>query len=312
MAARPSTARSEISSAISEDGYSSRPQSALNQNPSLPNPPSSQHGYVHLRGVTQPTNRSLRSDPPPPPSPGASSARHSEVSQTSRTHVPSLTAQGFHKPMSSHRLQALRRPPGSRVMKPPEPIPDGDDDADADDAASVTSSRQGPFHAMPRGHRPAVSLATEYTQSEAPENFDTTSHDHVSNPDGDTGLVNGAKRERPRPKHLNIAAGHTSEDAPQKSPLSFRSVRSGFSLRTKARLEPGHQHLSSNITSPEFPPSKKPSPPVRETMGKNYEYFEGNTIFWGGGRFQNARDRPINIATGVFLVLPAILFFAFS
>jgi palmitoyltransferase ZDHHC9/14/18 len=51
---------------------------------------------------------------------------------------------------------------------------------------------------------------------------------------------------------------------------------------------------------------------MKSALGKNYEYFEGNTIFWLGGRLQNARDRPINIATGVFLVLPAILFFVFS
>lgn len=310
MAGRPSTARSEISSAISDDGYGSRPQSAVNQNPSVPNASSSQHGFAHLRGYAPSTHPSGRSDGVGPPSPGTNSARHSELSQKSRTHVPSLTAQGFHKPMSSGRLQALRRPPGSRAMKPPEPIPDRE--GEVSDAASVTSSRQGPCHAMPKGHRPAVSLATDYTQSEVPENFDTTSHDYVSNPDGDTGLVNGARREKPRPKHLNIAAAHTSEDTPQKSPLSFQSVRSGFSFRNRNRPEPGHQQLASNATSPEFPPPKRPPPPVQNNMGKNYEYFEGNTIFWGGGRFQNARDRPVNIATGVFLVLPAVLFFVFS
>ena len=162
-----------------------------------------------------------------------SSARYSEVSHTSRTHVPSLTAQGFHKPMSSHRLQAMRRPPGGRATKPPDPIPDGD--GDADDAGSMASSRQGPVHAMPKGHRPAVSLATDFTQSETPDSFDGASRDQVSNPDGDTGLVDGARREKQRPKHLNIAATHTTEGAPQKSPHSFRS---GFSLRSKNRLEP--------------------------------------------------------------------------
>jgi palmitoyltransferase ZDHHC9/14/18 len=309
MAGRPSTARSEISSALSDDGYGSRPQSAINPNPSLPNPSSGQHGFAHLRGITQPTDRSIRGDPAAPSSSPSASNRQSETSHTSRTHVPSLTAQGFHKPMSSHRLQALRRPAGGRVVKPPEPIADQDD---GDDAGSVASSRQGPFHAMPRGHRPAVSLATEYTHSEAPETVDAQSHDYVSNTDGDTGLVNGSKREKPRPKHLNIAASNTNVDPAQKSPLSFRSVRSGFSLRSKSRPEPGHQHLSSNATSPEFPPAKKPSAPAPKSMGKNYEYFEGNTIFWGGGRFQNARDRPINIATGICLVLPAILFFVYS
>ncbi|OAL39908.1 hypothetical protein AYO20_00820 [Fonsecaea nubica] len=313
MAVRPSTARSEISSAISEDGYGSRPQSGVPL-PALPNPPSSQHGYAHLRGITQPTNRSIRSNPSPatpaaPSSTAGSSRPQSPVSQGSRTHVPSLTAQGFFKPMSSQRLQAqrLRRPLGARTMQPPAPIPDGDVD---EDARSVASSRQGPFHAMPRSHRPAPSITTEYTQSEAPDTADAASPDFASQNDGDTQLVNGVNSQKPRrPSRLNIATTLKAGDPPQKSPLSFRS---GLSLASKHRLESGHLHLSSNATSPAYPPDTNTEVAVKSALGKNYEYFEGNTIFWLGGRVQNARDRPINIATGILLVLPAILFFVYS
>ncbi|KIW34758.1 uncharacterized protein PV07_01516 [Cladophialophora immunda] len=313
MAVRPSTARSEISSAISEDGYGSRPQSGVPL-PALPNPPPSQHGYAHLRGITQPTNRSIRSNPSPgapaaPSSTAGSSRPQSPVSQGSRTHVPSLTAQGFFKPMSSQRLQAqrLRRPLGARTMQPPAPIPDGDVD---EDARSVASSRQGPFHAMPRSHRPAPSITTEYTQSEAPDTADAASPDFASQHDGDTHLVNGANSQKPRrPSRLNIATTLKAGEAPLKSPLSFRS---GLSLASKHRLESGHLPLSSNATSPAYPPDSNTEVAVKSALGKNYEYFEGNTIFWLGGRVQNARDRPINIATGIFLVLPAILFFVYS
>ncbi|ETI23952.1 hypothetical protein G647_05759 [Cladophialophora carrionii CBS 160.54] len=313
MAARPSTARSEISSAISEDGYVSRPQSGAPL-PALPNPPASQHGYAHLRGITQPTNRSMRSNASPavpaaPSSTTGSSRPQSPVSQGSRTHVPSLTAQGFFKPMSSQRLQAqrLRRPPGSRTMQNPAPIPDGDGD---EDARSVASSRQGPFHAMPRSHRPAPSITTEYTQSEAPDTPDAASPDFASHHEADTQLVNGATAQKPRrPSRLNIATTNKAGEAPQKSPLSFRS---GLSLGSKHRLEAGHQQLSSNVTSPAYPPDSNAEVAKKSALGKNYEYFEGNTIFWLGGRLQNARDRPINIATGVLLVLPAVLFFVYS
>ncbi|OCT50223.1 Palmitoyltransferase erf2 [Cladophialophora carrionii] len=313
MAARPSTARSEISSAISEDGYVSRPQSGAPL-PALPNPPASQHGYAHLRGITQPTNRSMRSNASPavpaaPSSTTGSSRPQSPVSQGSRTHVPSLTAQGFFKPMSSQRLQAqrLRRPLGSRAMQNPTPIPDGDGD---EDARSVASSRQGPFHAMPRSHRPAPSITTEYTQSEAPDTPDAASPDFASHHEADTQLVNGATAQKPRrPSRLNIATTNKAGEAPQKSPLSFRS---GLSLGSKHRLEAGHQQLSSNVTSPAYPPDSNAEVAKKSALGKNYEYFEGNTIFWLGGRLQNARDRPINIATGVFLVLPAVLFFVYS
>lgn len=308
MAGRPSTARSEISSAISDDGYNSRPQSGVTPLPALPNPSSSQHGYAHLRGITQPTNRSVRSNPAPSSTAG-SSRPQSPVSQASRTHVPSLTAQGFLKPMSSQRLQAqrLRRPLGARSMQPPAEIPDGDAD---DDAQSMASSRQGPFHAMPKSHRLAPSITTEYTQSEAPETVDVSFPDFTSHNDGESQFVNGASPQKShRPSRLNIASTHTAGDPPQKSPLSFRS---GLSLGSKHRLEAGHLPLSSNTTSPRYPPESNAEIATKSALGKNYEYFEGNTVFWLGGRVQNARDRPINIATGIFLILPAVLFFVFS
>src|SRR5690606_34953597 len=38
----------------------------------------------------------------------------------------------------------------------------------------------------------------------------------------------------------------------------------------------------------------------------------GNTIFFFGGRWQNARQRPVNLATAMLVAVPAALFFAFS
>ncbi|EXJ91142.1 hypothetical protein A1O1_04251 [Capronia coronata CBS 617.96] len=308
MATRPTTARSEISSAISEDGYGSRPQSGATPLPALPNPPSSQHGYAHLRGITQPTNRSARSNPAPSSNTG-SSRPQSPVSQGSRTHVPSLTAQGFFKPMSSQRLQAqrLRRPLGAKSMQPPAPIPDGDGD---DDTRSMASSRQGPCHALPKNHRPTQSITTDYTQSEVPDIVDAQFADYSPHNDVESQPASEPEAQGPqRPSRLNIASAHRSGDPLQKSPLSFRS---GLSLGSKHRFEAGHQHLSSNATSPRYPQDTNTEIATKSALGKNYEYFEGNTIFWLGGRIQNARDRPINIATGVLLVLPAVLFFVFS
>jgi len=51
---------------------------------------------------------------------------------------------------------------------------------------------------------------------------------------------------------------------------------------------------------------------LKSTLGHNYEYFEGNTVFFLGGRLQNSRQRPVNIATGSFVVIPGVLFFIFS
>ncbi|KAE8835678.1 hypothetical protein HRS9122_07948 [Pyrenophora teres f. teres] len=51
---------------------------------------------------------------------------------------------------------------------------------------------------------------------------------------------------------------------------------------------------------------------VKRELGKNYQYFSGNTAFCWGGRLQNTRDRPVNVATAILILLPAGLFFGFS
>ncbi|KAK2855683.1 Eukaryotic peptide chain release factor GTP-binding subunit, partial [Arthroderma sp. PD_2] len=58
-------------------------------------------------------------------------------------------------------------------------------------------------------------------------------------------------------------------------------------------------------------PKKAEEEPATE-KGRNFEYFTGNTAFFGGGRFQNSRDRPVNIVTALLIVIPSALFFAFS
>jgi len=78
----------------------------------------------------------------------------------------------------------------------------------------------------------------------------------------------------------------------------------------------GHEKLGSTDSSPRLGPSPpqatKTKEEVKKELGRNYEYFTGNTVFCWGGRLQNARDRPINIITGLLVIIPAALFFAFS
>jgi palmitoyltransferase ZDHHC9/14/18 len=124
------------------------------------------------------------------------------------------------------------------------------------------------------------------------------------------------EREKKSVPTLNISRTikpSSMHDAPQKSPMSFRS---GFlSLHGKneeRRPDSGrHDRLSSAASS--SPQSIKAHPPEpAANLGKNYEYFTGNTVFWGSGRFQNSRDKPINIATGLLVILPSGLFFGYS
>ena len=86
------------------------------------------------------------------------------------------------------------------------------------------------------------------------------------------------------------------------SPKSFRA-----NFRRKEAQ--GHERLSSSNNSPGF--AKRP-PEAPPKSGINYQYFSGNTIFCWGGRLQNTRDRPVNVASGIIVVLPCVLFLVYS
>lgn len=121
---------------------------------------------------------------------------------------------------------------------------------------------------------------------------------------------NGKKR----PEYLNLNVGHgvhSPHDAPPpKSPLSFLSYQNKGSAHNRHDSR-GHERLSSAGSSPGPTDMKKQSFP-RPITGRNYEFFVGNTFFCGGGRLQNSRDKPINILTGILVVVPSALFLAFS
>lgn len=121
------------------------------------------------------------------------------------------------------------------------------------------------------------------------------------------------QNHKSHPGHLNMSAnytGHPTQSTPQKGPLSFLSMQNKPSVQNSHDPR-DHDRLSSAGSSPGPLDLKKEHLP-RTNLGKNHEYFTGNTLFCGGGRFQNSRDKPINIATGVLVVVPSALFFGFS
>ncbi|CAI4211176.1 unnamed protein product [Parascedosporium putredinis] len=90
-----------------------------------------------------------------------------------------------------------------------------------------------------------------------------------------------------------------------KSPRSFRS---SFLLPAilgcfHPRADAARRGAATEAKAPQPQPSR---------IGKVFEYFEGNTIFCFGGRWQNSRQRPVNVATGMLVVAPTVLFFVFS
>lgn len=266
-----------------------------------------------------------RRGPPPTRSSIAASSQGrpgSSASRLSRSHVPSLTAQAFFRPMSSQRLQAHR---GGRPMTKGT-ISTADEWTDQTGERSkslVSNSTFQPGSVAPTDMEVPMevppSRGTEFTDPIIPDR-------NTSNPSpmGNTTIRSlgesvqllrdrDQQKNKPRPGHLNLTANYnaqSAQDGPPKSPLSFLS-RQNKSPAGNSHDARGHERLSSAGSSP-GPMDVKMKRPPQGTLGKNWEYFTGNTLFCGGGRFQNSRDKPINIATGFLVVVPAALFFAFS
>ncbi|RYC55275.1 Protein S-acyltransferase [Xylaria longipes] len=258
----------------------------------------------------------------------------SSASKTSRSHAP-LASHAFFRPMSSQKLQAQRgapRPPSIGQHRPSiDDLPDEDD-----------QSHIAPHHILvqsPASHtnqptndpddvQPPPSRDTEIT-----ELYDrvtaTTSPTHGHYPTTSVAdSVSPLHRQQAKEKGLSLNLDKSSNyrsagnpPSPAKTPHSFRSSLFMSGMGDSGASRPNHdmhgaEKLSSGASTPQMTPrppttagtnteEKRPNP----QLGRNHEYFEGNTVFCLGGRLQNTRHRPINIGTGFLIVLPAALFF---
>ncbi|KAI0431765.1 palmitoyltransferase ERF2 [Xylaria sp. FL1042] len=254
----------------------------------------------------------------------------SSASRTSRSHAP-LASQAFFRPMSSQKLQAQRapRPPSIGQHRPSiDDLPDEDDQSHiAPHEVRVPETVSGinqPSTDLD-DVQPPPSRGTEVT-----EPYDrittTTSPTHGYYPP--TSVADSAsplhrKQAEEKGLSLNLDKSNSYRSAgnppsPVKTPHSFRSSLFMSGMGESAANRPNHdmhgaEKLSSGASSPRLPSrtagtSAKEARPNSQ-LGRNHEYFEGNTIFCLGGRLQNTRHRPINIGTGFLMVLPAALFF---
>ncbi|TLD25973.1 zf-DHHC-domain-containing protein [Venturia nashicola] len=247
-------------------------------------------------------------------------------SSASRTHVPSLTSSAFFRPMSSQRLQAQRNQrPMSNMAPTSAPVQDTTTGFGAAGSRQSNGSEtiiQKPPAVVGLHHdeRP-ISRGTDIT--DIPDR--NTSN---SSPEGGQTFRSGGDSEVPlsgpdipstKPIHLDLARPYrnsTSNLQPQKSPRSFRSSFALAARQSPMRSNLGHEKLESNPSTPRMSQGAAAAAAqkveVMKELGKNHEYFTGNTVFCFGGRLQNARERPINLATGLVMALPAALFFGFS
>lgn len=253
-------------------------------------------------------------------------------STTSRSHVPSLTSNAFYRPMSSQKLQAQRG--GTRLsQQQPAKVEEAAGDQAGETSAGLhrlTTPRAGQ-HVSDDGSYAPPSPGTEMT---GPDTLDrrtantspTTQGHHAQ------GSISDSVRplqKRAEPRELTVGADRGYMDRASslsgaiRTPRSFRSSflmpRSDSGQNGSRRDLEGVEKLSSGASTPRAtssrqgtPRSRVADPPTPSRVGRVFEYFEGNTVFCLGGRFQNARQRPVNVATGLFVVVPSVLFFVFS
>ncbi|KAM5442480.1 Eukaryotic peptide chain release factor GTP-binding subunit [Microsporum ferrugineum] len=290
---------SQMSSAISEDGQRVQHPASWSQ----PGPPQSRRGPPPLR------NPMLNTNTRPP----------SAQSKMSKTHVSSLTSQAFFRPMSSQRLQAQRGGRPTTTSNSTVGYEDNQSDVGSQARRSMVSNATAQ---LDQELRPP-SRGTEFTDPILPDrmtaNASPSGHTTLRSLGDNVRLLNDRSHRSSTPVQVNLGENYTnpsaSHEPPSKSPMSFPSgLLGGNTSDSTIRRgdQRNHTRLASNPTSiPEPEPEKLQEEPVIE-KGRNFEYFTGNTAFFGGGRFQNTRDRPVNILTAFLIILPSILFFAFS
>ena len=314
---RPSSVESSAASNIpSVTDDATRPQTAVQSSQDAGSrPPPSRRGPPQSsgRGAVRKSITSERSG-------HGSNRPQSSASRVSRTHVPTMASHAFFRPMSSQRLQAQRsgRPPTQGQGRASE-----DGQSDIGNVYRQSLGSNGTVRIDPPAEQdneaPPPSRGTEFTDNlpfdRATSTASPTGNGTIRSMGENAGLLETRSRMQVPPRldfGKNQTTGAHAISQAQKSPRSFRS---GFRMSSKGETpQPdieGRERLSSNAST-QNPMHGKQETQNAVKSGRNWEYFSGNTAFCWGGRLQNARDRPINIATGVLVVLPAALFFAYS
>ena len=308
-----------------EAGAGRRPGTAASNNPNRPG--SSLSSATRPSTRAPPSRRGMHSPPMGSTRMGGAfsafggsasnpSRPASAASKTSRTHIPALTSHAFFRPMSSQRLQAQRGAAGQSLRTGASTGGSNSSGTNTQRHSMVTNETERP---EPTGGvytdsgRPPPSRASRGTAFTDDDDGDTQNGPRTRNQTltsmggSERPLQYDSGRFSPTPS-IPVNIQNYENGKPQKAPRSFSSNflrANGGASRGEAQR---HQRLSSTA-SQAFPKSEQ----VPEAKpGINYQYFAGNTVFWLGGRLQNTRDRPINVISGLIVIIPTILFLVFS
>lgn len=209
--------------------------------------------------------------------------------------------------MSSQRLQAQR---GARPMRAGYPAigVDGTSSMGTDTNRHSLATNATEHQEIGNSHDndvPPPSRGTEFTEQEDRGTL-------TASPTENATLQSMGDSERPLQRHSpnsnHSRLNQQRNGGPPKTPRSFSANfrRKNDSVYKDAQ---DHERLSSSNNSQTI--GKHPSV-LTPKAGVNYQYFSGNTIFFLGGRLQNTRDRPVNIASGLIVIVPSILFLVYS
>ena len=252
-------------------------------------------------------------------------------SSLSKTHVPTLTAQGFFRPMSSSKLQAQRnQQPATSTPGQSSGLSTSQSQQDEESKRSRRYSNAS-VNTLRDAKAASAKAGTGAGDEEVPP-LPVSRGTQFTNEHTAAGSVTSAtplqmQRSNNKPTKLEVN-GLRSSNTPssEKAPKSPRSFRASLGIGSRASKQQDqdrrpspkhHEKLSSNPSSPQTYAQEKNLPtttrqPSKSSSGKNYEYYAGNMIFFLRGRLLNTRAKPLSVGTFILTLLPAGLFFGFS
>ncbi|KEQ89094.1 zf-DHHC-domain-containing protein [Aureobasidium pullulans EXF-150] len=249
----------------------------------------------------------------PVPSLGGRGGGSYQNDPSRRTHVPNLISSAF-LPTSPRRTDPQSPPPTS-PQQPQLPIARPSTDSGRRTHRSRNSNAS--IVTLEQSNRPRI----DPDAPPLPTSRGTGTTNYDFNRDLQPfGSAKSQESQYPlrKPPTLDIdgTTRSTSSLQAQKSPISLRASwsRQSRSSRVNGRSadRDGHEKLPS---VPPSPANYKATPVLddyKPSTGRNYQYFNGNAVFFLRGRLINTRQRPLNVFTALLAIIPAALFFGFS
>ena len=237
----------------------------------------------------------------------ANSSRLSQYSNRSGNNAPTITSSAFFKPLSSSRLQAQRsvRPQTGTRQESVSHTPIGLSITGPASRTSLESDiPQTPHTDPPLETAAAYSRGSDVTGKDVQDREyhggSLTGHRATQSASESTSPLQPSSEQQ-------TIKGHKEN----RLSSSFRNNFRGTSPASPATPRDHVEHKKKYYTKTTSSHLEEKMDAVPKSEGKNYEYFTGNTVFGMGGRIQNTRDKPVNIGTGILVILPGVLFFVY-